>query len=105
MVADCDQPRRPKEGDFCYNCESPDHYGKDCPEEQKPRQDTRECYNCLQTGHIGRDCPEPRKSQGRRGNQGNGDGPADAGGVFGAANADMAYQDVRWPKDCQIIQN
>lgn len=66
MVADCDQPKRPREGESCYNCGSEEHYGKDCPEEKKPRADTRECYNCQQTGHIGKDCPEPRRPRPHR---------------------------------------
>lgn len=26
-VIDCDQPRKPREGENCHNCGSPDHYG------------------------------------------------------------------------------
>lgn len=61
MAAECDRPRRPREGETCHNCGSEEHYGKDCKEERKRGDATRECYNCLNVGHMARDCPEPRK--------------------------------------------
>lgn len=66
MVADCDQPKRPREGECCYNCESTDHYGKDCDQPKKERPDNRACHNCMQTGHLGKDCPQPRKTRAER---------------------------------------
>ena len=39
----------------CYNCNKPDHLGRNCPDKEKGPQ----CYRCHKFDHLASRCPEP----------------------------------------------
>ncbi len=52
---------------LCYNCDSPDHIQRQCPDPQK----NDICYKCNETGHWARQCKNPRSYKPRNYSNGN----------------------------------
>ena len=55
----CEIVKGMQEAHKCWNCESAEHFSKDCPEPKKPI----ECYKCKAPGVISTNCPNCKKEK------------------------------------------